>query len=261
MKMMKAMNDRCVYLSGFISVYSALCGGSREVKRILLDRNRFDNVMKGKYHLPEKKQYSLLKRISTSKNIATKFVNADEFPEAFSGDSGGIVAEVGDRIFSDVSELLALDKPFLAAIDGIEDPYNFGQVLRSFYASAVDGVIVPERNFFTASTVVARASAGASELMKIAAVPSMEEFCDDAAKAGITLLATGETKDSVDLYTTEYKRPLCVFLGGERRGISKKVMEKCDRIIRIPYSRNVAMSLSASSAAAVIAFEIGRKVT
>lgn len=252
-------NNTC-YLSGYISVYAAVFAGSRKVNRILLDRDRFDKVMKGKYHLPEKKQYSMLKKISTEKSVPTKFVSSKEFPDAFVGDSGGIAAEVGERIFTDVAELLSMDKPLLAAIDGIEDPYNFGQIIRSFYASGIDGIIVPERNFFTASAVVARASAGASELMKIATVASMEDFCDEASKRGIKLFATGETKDSVDLYTTEYKRPLCVFLGGERRGISKKVMEKCDSILRIPYPRSVPMSLSASSAAAVIAFEIGRRI-
>ncbi len=254
-------NNNFCYLSGYISVYSALYASSRKINRILLDRDRFDKVMKGKFHLPEKKQYSMLKKLSTAKGVPTKFVKASEFPEAFSGDSGGIAAEVGERIFTDVNELLNIERPFLAAIDGIEDPYNFGQVLRSFYASAVDGVIVPERNFFTASAVVARASAGASELLKISAVPSMEGFCSAAAEKGIELLATGETKDSVDLYSTDYKRPLCIFLGGERRGISKKVMEKCNKVVRIPYSRNVPMSLSASSAAAVISFEIGRRIT
>ncbi len=254
------MSDNICYLGGYISVYSALFAGSRKVERVLLDRNRFDKVMKGKYHLSEKKQYSLLKKICTEKGVSTKFVDPKQFPDAFVGDCGGIVAEVGERIFSNVSSLLEMKKPFLAAIDGIEDPFNFGQVLRSFYASGVDGVIVPERNFFTASSVVARASAGASELLKIAAVASLEEFCDLAKQKGIEVIATAETESSEDLYKASYKRPLCVFLGGERRGISKKVMEKCDRTIVIPYSRNAAMSLSASSAAAVIAFEIGRRI-
>ncbi len=254
------MSDNISYLGGYISVYAAIFAGSRKVERVLLDRNRFDKVMKGKYHLPEKKQYSLLKKICTEKGVPTKFVDPKQFPDAFTGDCGGIVAEAGERIFTDATALLETKKPYLAAIDGIEDPYNFGQVLRSFYASGVDGVIVPKRNFFTASTIVARASAGASELMKIATVPDMETFCDVAREKGIELIATAETKNSENLYKASFSRPLCVFLGGERRGISKKVMDKCDRTIVIPYSVNAAMSLSASSAAAVIAFEIGRRV-
>ncbi len=249
-----------VYLSGYISVYTAIIAGNRKVYKVLLDRDRFDKVMKSKYHFPEKKQYSLLKKQCDRLHIPTSFVNADAFPTAFGGESGGIAAEVGERRYNTVEELLSIDKPFLCAIDGIEDPYNFGQVLRSFYASGVDGVIVPKRNFFSAATVVARASAGASELLKVAVSDDLESFCRSAAQKGLCLVATGAEKGAKDLFTTEFNRPLCVFLGGERRGISKKVMELCDLTVEITYPRNSAMALSASSAAAVVAFEIGRRL-
>lgn len=247
-------------LSGYISVYSALISGSRPVFRVIYDRERFDKVMKSKYHFPEKKQYTLLKKVCQRANVPVKFVSSADYPEAFVGDSGGIAAFVGEREYISIEELLDIDKPFLCALDGIEDPYNFGQVLRSFYASGVDGVIIPKRNFFTASAIVARASAGASELLKIAACDDMEVFCNLAKEKGIELVATAAEKNAVDLYSTSFTRPLCVFLGGERRGISKKIMDKCHRTVQISYPRNSNMSLSASSAAAVVAFEIGRRV-
>lgn len=250
-----------IVLSGYISVYSALVSGSREVYKVLLDRDRFDKVMKSKYHFPEKKQYSLLKKCCDRAKIKSLFVKAEDYPDAFTGESGGIAALVGERRYSTAEELLDMKKPFLCAIDGIEDPYNFGQVLRSFYASGVDGVIVPKRNFFTAASVVARASAGASELLKVAAVDDLEQFCAEAAAKGLTLVATAAEKDATDLFTTPFERPLCVFLGGERRGISKKVLSKCHKTVQISYPRNSLMSLSASSAAAVIAFEIGRRLS
>lgn len=249
-----------IYLSGYISVYSALLAGSRPVHKIFLDRDRFDKVMKSKYHFPEKKQYSYLKKLSEKKGVPTKFVKGSDMPEAFAGESGGIASAVGERIYTPMSELLGLKTPFICAIDGIEDPYNFGQVLRSFYASGVDGVVVPKRNFFTASAVVARASAGASELLRVAVTEDMESFCDQAREKGIVLVATAAEKDALDLYATEFKRPLCVLLGGEKRGISKKVMEKCHKTVQISYPRSSAMALSASSAAAVVAFEIGRRI-
>lgn len=250
-----------IVLSGYISVYSALVSGSREVYKVLLDRDRFDKVMKSKYHFPEKKQYSLLKKQCDLMRIKSSFVNAGDYPQAFVGESGGIAALVGERQYSTVTELLELKKPFLCAVDGIEDPYNFGQVLRSFYASGVDGVIVPKRNFFTASAVVARASAGASELLRVAASDDLEEFCRKAKDKGVSLVATAAEKDARDLFKTEFSRPLCVFLGGEKRGISKKLMELCDYTVQITYPRNSTMALSASSAAAVVAFEIGRRIS
>jgi len=247
-------------LTGYISVYAALIAGSRKVNAVLLDRARYDKVMKGKFHQSVKRQYSLLKRLCGDKGIPLRFVSFEGKNELYGNESGGIVAETGERIFVTEDQLLSKDRPFLAAIDGIEDPYNFGQVLRSFYASGVDGVVVPKRNFFTASAIVARASAGASELMDVCAVESMEEFCDKAREKGIKLYATAAERDALDLFATNFTRPICIVFGGERRGISKKVMEKCDGTIQITYPRNVSMALSASSAAAVIAFEIGRRL-
>ncbi len=249
-----------IYFSGYISVYTAIIAGNRKVYKVLLDRERFDKVMKSKYHFPEKKQYSLLKKQCDRLHIPTSFVKEQDYPQAFGGESGGIAALVGERTYSTLEELLSVKKPFLCAIDGIEDPYNFGQVLRSFYASGVDGVIVPKRNFFTASAVVARASAGASELLKVAVSDDMEGFCTIAKEKGVNLIATAAEKGAKDLFKTEFKRPLCVFLGGERRGISKKLMELCDVTVEITYPRTSAMALSASSAAAVVAFEIGRRI-
>ncbi|MBE6678566.1 MAG: RNA methyltransferase [Ruminococcaceae bacterium] len=252
--------DEKLYLSGYISVYTAIIAGNRRIFKVLIDRERFDKVMKSKYHFPEKKQYSLLKKQCDRLHIPASFVKAEAYPNAFVGESGGIAAEVGERLYNSVEELLEMKKPFLCAIDGIEDPYNFGQVLRSFYASGVDGVIVPKRNFFNAASVVTRASAGASELLNVAVTDDMEGFCQKAKEKGVALVATAAEKGAKDLFKTDFSRPLCVFLGGERRGMSKKLMELCDMTVEITYPRNSAMALSASSAAAVVAFEIGRRL-
>ncbi len=241
-------------------MYSALVSGSRKVYAVLLDKTRFDKVMKDKYHLAEKRQYNLLKRLCADKGVPSRFISFEGREGQFGTECGGIAAEVGERLFTSEQEVLALTKPYLAALDGIEDPYNFGQVLRSFYASGVDAVIVPKRNFFTASAIVARASAGASELMRVCAVEDMELFCDKLKENGLKLYATAAEKNALDVFKAEYVRPLCVIFGGERRGISKKIMEKCDATLCINYPREVGVALSASSAAAVVAFEIGRRL-
>lgn len=253
------MDNKC-YLGGYISVYSALIANSRKVYTVLFDRARYDKVMKGKYHLPEKRQYSLLRKVCNDRGVTIRFVSFEGREQEFGSECGGIAAEVGDRLYSSTEEILALKQPYLAALDGIEDPYNFGQVIRSFYASGVDAVIVPKRNFFTASAIVARASAGASEFMKVCAVDDIEVFCAQLKRSGVKVYATAASDKALDVFTTDYSKPLCVIFGGERRGISKKVMEQCDATLQITYPRNVNMALSASSAAAVIAFEIGRRI-
>lgn len=252
--------NRC-YLGGYISVYSALVSGSRRVYTVLLDRERYDKVASSRYHQAEKRQYSLLRRICADKGIPITFTSFKGSEAVFGPESGGVAAEAGDREYISEERLLSLERPYLAAIDGIEDPYNFGQVLRSFYASGVDGVIVPKRNFFTASAIVARASAGASELLCICASDDVAALCGKLSDRGVSVYATAASRDALDVFKAEYTRPLCVVFGGERRGISKKIMEKCKATLCITYPRDVGVSLSASSAAAVVAFEIGRRLS
>lgn len=253
-------NDR-YYLGGYISVYAALSADSRPVYSVLLDRSRYDKVMRGNYHRTEKRQYALLTRLCAEKNVPVAFTDFADGAHLFGAECGGIAAEVGDRRYTSEQQLLSLPKPYLTVLDGIEDPYNFGQVLRSLYASGVDGVIVPKRNFFSAAAIVARSSAGASELMPVCAVDDIAAFCDRLLQSGIALYATAADDNAKDLFTQTYTRPLCVIFGGERRGISKAVMQKCSATLCIPYPRAVGVSLSATSAAAVVAFEIGRRLT
>lgn len=247
-------------LGGYISVFSALTANSRTVYSVRLDNARYAKVMRGNYHRQEKRQYAILKRICEQKGVPILFENFTTDENPYGAECGGIAAVVGDRLYTSERQMLSVSNPYFAVLDGIEDPYNFGQVLRSLYASGVDGVIVPRRNFFSAAAIVARASAGASELMRVCAVDDIAAFCDELIKIGVTIYATAADKSAKDVYAVEYKRPLCVIFGGERRGISKAVTEKCNSTLCIPYPRDVGVSLSATSAAAIVAFEIGRRL-
>ncbi len=247
------MNDT-TFIYGYISVSAAIRGGKRAVYRIILDTERYNRVMRSKYHYNEKKQYAALKNCG----IHIDYVSADEFLDITSGDTaGGIAAEVGERQFYRPERLLSNKKGYILVLDGIEDPYNFGYVLRTLYAAGADGVILPERNFFVSSDIVIRSSAGASEYLDIAAVSDLGEAVSLAASAGYTVVATAKSNNSVSVYEATLSRPLCLILGGEKRGISKSVLEKADITLSIPYPRNCRYSLSASSAANIIAFQIG----
>jgi len=251
---------KTTYLTGYISVAAALLSGNRKICRVYLDKGRLEKIKRSDYYQTEKRQYAFIKSRTAASGIKTTMLEADEFAARFETDSGGFAVETGERRFTPVEELLLMEKPYLAAIDGIEDPYNLGHILRSFYASGVDGVVISARDRFVSTPTVVKSSAGASEYLKIAAVKSMEDFCDSASQAGIKLYATTSEKGSENLYSTKFARPLCVFFGGERRGISMKIIQRCDSALSIIYPRPTDIALSASSAAAVIAFEIGRRI-
>jgi 23S rRNA (guanosine2251-2'-O)-methyltransferase len=94
-------------------------------------------------------------------------VTADFIDARTGGQShGGVVAEVGPRRFLPLADLLpSTNVPFIVMLDGIEDPFNFGQAIRALYAAGADGLVVRPRNWLSAAGIVARASAGTAELM------------------------------------------------------------------------------------------------
>jgi len=167
---------------------------------------------------------------------------------------GGIVALCGFRTFPEPTVENLPKNGFLCLLDGIEDPYNFGYALRSLYAAGCDGILIGERNWMTAAGVVARASAGASELLPMFE-GSIKKAVTAAKAAGYRVAAAG-IRNAVSMYDADLSRPLLLVIGGEKRGISSSVSALCDLTVRVDYGRAFRGSLSAASAAAVLGFEV-----
>lgn len=187
-----------------------------------------------------------------------RYVKPEEIDRITVGSShGGIIAFCSDRTIPSLSTEVISKNGFYVYLDGIEDPYNFGYTLRSLYAAGVCGVVLPPRNWMSAAGVVARASAGASELIPLYTADA-EEAITLFRQLDYQILCAG-IRDSVSLFDTDIQFPVLLIVGGEKRGISRKVLEKADHIVRIDYGTAFRGSLSAASAATVMAFELFRK--
>ena len=172
---------------------------------------------------------------------------------------GGILAECTERTIPALESAgtSLLKTGFYAILEGIEDPYNFGYALRSLYAAGVDGVILPERNWMSAAGVVARASAGASELLPLYTATSAEAVA--IFKALGYCIACADTRTDLLLPDADLKKPIFLIVGGEKRGISRTLLDACDIAVKIPYARPFSASLSAASATTMLAYEIMRQ--
>lgn len=187
-------------------------------------------------------------------------LSADKIAAMTTGTThGGLVAECGGRTLPSLSSAItSLPKNgFYAMLAGIEDPYNFGYALRSLYALGVDGVVLGGRNWFSAAGVLARASAGASELLPIYTAEECEAA--DLFKAHGYRVISADTRTDCDLPDADLTYPIFLVVGGEKRGIPRKLLEKCDLAVRIPYGRDFSASLSAASAATILGYEIRRQ--
>ena len=128
----------------------------RKIIKILFSKDRIHKISK---------EVGYLKAVSSKYGFEI-FESTDEEIEKFTvGNShGGIIAFASERTIPYLHITDISDDGFYVLIEGIEDPYNFGYALRSLYPCGCDGIILSERNWFSASGVVARSSAGASEL-------------------------------------------------------------------------------------------------
>ncbi len=172
---------------------------------------------------------------------------------------GGILAECTERTVPPLCDALSSlpERGFFALLEGIEDPYNFGYALRSLYAAGVSGIILPERNWMSAAGVVARASAGASELLPIYTADGIEAA--DIFHALGYRVVSADTRTDILLPDADLSLPLLLIVGGEKRGISRALLDRCDLAVKIPYARDFSASLSAASATTMLAYEIMRQ--
>lgn len=240
-------------LEGMSSISALIKGiesnrNNRKILKVFIDTAR----MKQK-----KAEIRFLEIKSSLLNFSLEFVDSQVIDELTVGNThGGIVAKCTPRQLPQLSPDLIENNGVYFILEGIEDPYNFGYAVRSLYAAGANGVIVGERNWMGAAGVVARSSAGCSELMNIYVSDPLEAIhC--LSQKGYRILCAG-IRDSVSLFETDLSLPLCVILGGEKRGISRAVLEKADQIVRIDYGTDFGGSLSTAASAAVFGFEIFR---
>ena len=205
----------------------------------------------------KKKELAFLSHKARELEFSIEYVDDSVISEVTTGNShGGIIAFCTPKTIPQLTEENITSDGIYFMLDGVEDPYNFGYSVRSIYASGADGLIIPPRNWMGVSGVVARSSAGTSELLDMR-VSEASEAIDIFKKRGYTVVCAG-IRDSVSLFDAELKKPLLVILGGEKRGISREVLNKTDKIVRIDYGRSFNGSLSTAASVAVFAFEISR---
>ncbi len=247
-------SDSLVF-EGMTSIRAILeCGYSqkndRKITKILFDKTRLSKISK---------EIGYLKAISESRGFMLVSVEPEELNNYTLGNThGGIIAVCTERTIPSLDEKINIIKNgFYCLIQGIEDPYNFGYSLRSLYACGADGIILTERNWMSAAGVVARSSAGASERFDI-----YKSDPEDAVKyfksLGYSVVCADERTDNI-LGKCEMKTPILLIVGGEKRGISREIVNEADILVKIDYAREFKASLSAASATTMFAYEIMRQ--
>ncbi len=240
---------------GMTSIRAILRGidsgiNDRKIEKILFDKEKLKKISK---------EVGYLKAVSSKYGFEIIETTGGELEKITLGNShGGLVAITGERTLPYLHEANDIEENgFYVMIEGIEDPYNFGYSLRSLYAMGCSGVVLTERNWMSAAGVVCRSSAGASEMFSV--YRSTPTDCVSYFKnLGYSVVCADENTDNI-LGECELKLPLLLIVGGEKRGISKAVIDSADILVRIGYGREFRASLSAASATTMFCYEISRQ--
>ncbi len=145
-------------------------------------------------------------------------------------------------------------RSFIVILDEIEDPHNFGSILRTAEVCGVHGVIIPKRRNVGVTPTVYKTSAGAVEYMKISKVTNINNVIDKLKEKGIWIYGADMCGNDY-CFDVSLSGPIALVIGSEGRGISKLTKNKCDVLVKIPMLGNIT-SLNASVAGGMLMYEI-----
>ena len=186
------------------------------------------------------------------RNIKVQTLSKFDMDKKVSGLHQGIILNVEDYKYSDIHDIISNEDSLIVMLDHIEDPHNFGAIIRSCEAAGVDGIIIPSDRSVEVNATVIKTSVGTTEKMKIARVTNLNSTIKLLKDKGYWIFGTD--MDGTDYTKLDYKGKTCIICGNEGSGMSKLTKENCDFIASIPMKGEVN-SLNASVATAIIVFE------
>ncbi len=200
---------------------------------------------------------------ATKKQIPITFTTKENLNQmAKGGLHQNVIGLIKETPYADLEEILSQwrkeeGKALFLILDGIQDPQNFGSLIRTALGCGVHGIIIPKDRAVGITPSVVRASAGAALHLPIVRVVNIATVIDALKKEGIWVYgASGEAKDLI--YNFDLNIDLAIVIGAEGKGIRPLVKKKCDRLFSIPMKGPIS-SFNASVSGGMILYEVMRQ--
>ncbi|MEO9884894.1 MAG: 23S rRNA (guanosine(2251)-2'-O)-methyltransferase RlmB [Balneola sp.] len=241
-----------IFIYGRNPILEALTNRPNEVEKVFLKNSLQLNSIEGLSNLISKNS------IAVSKVPQIKIQNL-----VGRVNDQGIVALLSQIKYTDffewVAELDLTSNPAVIFLDGIEDPHNFGAILRTAAASGISAVVVPTQRQSPVNATVFKTSSGTAGRIPIIRVHDINQGLKDLELAGFEVYAL-EGGSGSSYWETEFSKPTAFLIGNEGDGISANTLKRASNTLNIPMVNNVE-SLNASVSAALICYEWARKRT
>lgn len=203
---------------------------------------------------------SVVLALAKEKGIVTKEVDRRKLDEMSQTSSHqGVMAIVTPYKYFQLNDIFECakergEKPFIIILDEIQDPHNFGSIIRTAEVCGAHGIIIPKRKNVGATPTVYKTSAGAIEHVKIAKVTNINATIEEIKERGVWVYGADMEAQNY-IFDTDLTGAVALVIGSEGKGISKLTKEKCDVLVKIPMVGKIA-SLNASVAGGIIMYEI-----
>ena len=253
--------DDGTLVTGRNPVRDLLADAPERVEKVLLQAGAHGSVV------------DALRKLAKAAGVVVQTVPAQRMDKIVPGMAHqGVVAVVAPVAYLDLDAMLSavaptLDatretKPIVIVLDEIEDPHNFGAILRSAVAAGAAGAVVPERRMAPLSAVAVKASAGTALRLPIARVARLADALEQMKERGYWVVGLAGADDEggperTTVWDYDWDRPVVLVVGNEGRGLRPVVRAACDVLAEIPM-RGPAESLNASVAAGIALFAATR---
>lgn len=207
-----------------------------KIRRVFINKNLKDTTV-FTYLKENKIKYELIDPVLLEKKVK--------------GNHQGIVIEVNDYDYFSIEE--AYEEEFVVLLDHLEDPHNFGAIIRTCEAAGIKTIIIPKDRSVRVNDTVMKTSSGALARVKIVLVSNLVDTIKKLKKHNFFVYAADMQGD--DYQTQNFDGKKCLVIGNEGTGISNLVIKNSDQIIKIPMKGKIN-SLNASVAAAILIFKM-----
>lgn len=220
--------------------------GKNVVKNELLKGDVIEKI----YLISNFKDEEILGLIEKAK-IPVIRIKKEEMNKMVKGVHQGIIAVTKDYDYTPLEELIC-ENGFLVILDHLEDPHNFGAIIRTCEAAGVDGIIIPKNRSVRINPTVMKVSTGALAHIKVSLVTNIPQTIDELKKKGYWIVGTD--MEGTDYKQIDYTGNIAIVIGNEGSGMGSLVSKSCDFIASIPM-KGKTNSLNASVATALVVFE------
>ncbi len=221
------------------------------------------NVAKEVLQKPEKVRKVTLQKVFDDKEINSlleknkikvEYLDKKGFSKFDKFSHQGIILDIEDFNYVNYKDFLDIPGAKIVILDHLEDPHNFGAIIRTCEAAGITLIVIPKDRAVDVNSTVMKTSAGALENVKIARVPNLINVINDLKDNGFWIVGTA-IEGSVDYRDIDYTGKTALIIGNEGNGMSKSVLESCDYVAKIPMYGKIN-SLNASVAAGIMIYEV-----